>query len=166
MAELGDGAGSSFPSAVDTNSKLEFDKDSSEKTLVRADVVNDLAAAVVAMETELGVNPSGTDSTVAARLAFLNSTAIPFTSGDTTPSVSAGALFSVPAAVTITNFDDPPAAGTKLIEIISSTTGVIIVYDATKIKLSGQIDAVLNSDDSIVLRYDGSKWVERYRILL
>ena len=164
--ELGDGAGTSYPNAIDTNSKLEFDKDSSEKTLVRADVVNDLAAAVVAMETELGVNPSGTDSTVAARLAFLNSTAIPFTSGDTTPSVSAGALFSVPAAVTITNFDDPPAAGTKLIEIISSTTGVIIVYDATKIKLSGQIDAVLNSDDSIVLRYDGSKWVERYRILL
>jgi len=165
MAELGEGSGSGYPSAIDTNNKLEYDKESSEKTLARADVVNDLAAAIVAIETVLGTSPNGNATYVADLLDFFQASYTAFTSGDTTPSISAGQLFSVPAAVTITNFDDPPTSGTKIIEVVASADGVIIVHDTTKIKLSSGADAILNTDDIIVFRYDGTKWVERYRLL-
>ena len=64
MAEIGTGAGSSYPSALDTNNTLEYDKESSEKTLVRADVVNDMASAIVNIEAELGTDPAGTKADV------------------------------------------------------------------------------------------------------
>ena len=163
--EIGAGAGTSYPSAIDTDNKLEYDKESSEKTLARADVINDTAAAVVAIETVLGANPNGNATYIADLLKFFQASYTAFTSGDETPSISSGQLFSVPAAVTITNFDDPPASGTKIIEVVASADGIIIVHDATKIKLSSGVDAVLNTDDVIVFRYDGTKWTERYRLL-
>lgn len=166
MAELGAGSGSGYPSAIDTNNKLEYDKESSEKTLARADVVNDLAAAVVAIETVLGTSPNGNATYVADLLDFFQASYTAFTSGDTTPSISSGQLFSVPAAVTITNFDNPPTSGTKIIEVIASVNNVIIAHDATKIKLSNGIAVRLNTDDSMVFRYDGTKWVERQRTQL
>jgi len=166
MAELGEGAGSGYPSALDTNNILEYDKESSEKTLIRADVVNDLAAAIVAIQGELGTDPAGNENTVAGLLSYISASATAFTASDTTPSVSGAGIFSVPAAVTITNFDDPPASGTKLIEIIAGADGVVITHDATKIKLQGGIDVTLNENDSMTFRYDGTTWVERSRSLL
>ncbi|MBU2572385.1 MAG: hypothetical protein KJ725_20590, partial [Gammaproteobacteria bacterium] len=96
---------------------------------------------------------------------FVAPSIIAFSAGDTTPSISGGYVFSVPQVVSITNFDNPPVSGTKIIEVISSVNGVIIIHDITKIKLSGGIDAVLNTDDCIEFRWDGTKWVERNRIL-
>ena len=60
MAEIGAGGGSGYPGALDTNSTLEVDN----STLARADVPNDLAAAIVAIETELGTDPAGTKTDV------------------------------------------------------------------------------------------------------
>ena len=60
MAEIGAGSGSGYPGALDTNSTLEVDG----STLARADVPNDLAAAVVAIETELGTDPAGTKTDI------------------------------------------------------------------------------------------------------
>ena len=60
MAEIGAGSGSGYPGALDTNSSLEVDS----STLARADVPNDLAAAIVAIETELGTDPAGTKTDV------------------------------------------------------------------------------------------------------
>ena len=60
MAEIGAGSGSGYPGALDTNSTLEVDG----STLARADVPNDLAAAVVAVETELGTDPAGSKTDV------------------------------------------------------------------------------------------------------
>jgi hypothetical protein len=51
MGELGAGSGTSFPTTLDTDSTLETNL----VTAARADVPNDLAAAVVAIETYLGV---------------------------------------------------------------------------------------------------------------
>ena len=59
MAEIGSGSGSSYPSALDTNTSPEVDSPSVSKTLVRANVPNDLAAAIIALETELGTDPAG-----------------------------------------------------------------------------------------------------------
>lgn len=166
MAEIGSGAGSGYPSALDTNNILEYDKESSEKTLVRADVVNDLASAVVAIETALGTDVYGGATSVQEILEYLVGSATSFTSSDTTPSISGGHIFSVPAAVTITDFDDEPDSGTKLIEIIAGADSVVIAHDATKIKLVNGIDVTLNENDSITFRWDGSTWVERSRSLL
>ena len=60
MAEIGAGGGSGYPGALDTNSTLEVDG----STLARADVPNDLVAAIVAIQTELGTDPAGTKSDV------------------------------------------------------------------------------------------------------
>jgi hypothetical protein len=60
MAEIGAGGGSGYPGALDTNSTLEVDS----STLARADVPNDLAAALIAVQTELGTDPAGTKTDV------------------------------------------------------------------------------------------------------
>ena len=69
MGELGSGDGSSFPESLDTNSILEVDSPAAEKTLVRADIPNDIAAAIIAIETELGINPAGSLVDLKTRLA-------------------------------------------------------------------------------------------------
>lgn len=61
MGELGSGSGTSYPTALDTDTNTE-----SSTTYARANVPNDLAAAVVSIETELGINPPDVDDTVDA----------------------------------------------------------------------------------------------------
>jgi len=66
VAELGSGSTprSDYPGSLDTNATLEVDSPSAGRTKVRADVPNDLAAAIVAVQTELGTDPAGTTSDV------------------------------------------------------------------------------------------------------
>lgn len=59
MAELGSGNGSDYPSSLDTDNTKE-----STSTLARSDVPNDSNAAIIAIETELGVDPAGTKNDV------------------------------------------------------------------------------------------------------
>jgi hypothetical protein len=60
MGEIGSGGGSSYPTALDTNNTPEVNSPNAGKTKARAEVPNDLAGAVVAIETELGTDPAGT----------------------------------------------------------------------------------------------------------
>ena len=64
MGDIGSGSGSSYPSALDTHNNLEVNSPNAGKTKARAEVPNDLAAAIVAIETELGTDPAGTASNV------------------------------------------------------------------------------------------------------
>jgi len=61
MAELGNGETprSSYPGALDTNNALEIDSPDAAKTKVRANIPNDLAAALINIQTELGIDPAG-----------------------------------------------------------------------------------------------------------
>lgn len=68
MAELGDGNGSDYPGTLDTNNTLEVNAPNAGKTKARAEVPNDLAAAIVAIQTELGTDPAGTATDVKTRL--------------------------------------------------------------------------------------------------
>ena len=68
MSEIGSGSGSSYPGAIDVNATVEVDAPNAGKTKAKAAIVNDLAAAIIAIETELGVDPAGTKATVVARL--------------------------------------------------------------------------------------------------
>ncbi len=63
MAELGSGTGTGYPTAIDSDASLETATD-----YARTAVPNDLGAAIVAIETELGVLPKGSYATVVARL--------------------------------------------------------------------------------------------------
>ncbi len=55
MAELGAGNGTSYPASLDVDNTVEVDS----STTVRADVPNDLAAAIIGVQTELGTDPAG-----------------------------------------------------------------------------------------------------------
>lgn len=64
MSEIGSGSGSSYPGALDTDSTLEVNSPNAGKTKARAEVPNDLAACIIALETELGTDPAGSLSDV------------------------------------------------------------------------------------------------------
>jgi len=66
--ELGAGDGTGYPGAIDTDASVEVDYPDPLATTARAAVPNDTNAAVIAIETELGINPSGAYDTVKARL--------------------------------------------------------------------------------------------------
>lgn len=68
MSEIGSGSGSSYPGALDTNATVETNAPNPGKTKAKAEIVNDLAACILAIETELGVDPAGSKATVVARL--------------------------------------------------------------------------------------------------
>lgn len=75
-----------YPASIDTNITLPLVADNS--TPVQGDTVNRLRNAIVALEAELGVKPSGVYTTVRARLdaieASINSLLISGVSGDVT----------------------------------------------------------------------------------
>jgi microcystin-dependent protein len=62
MGNIGSGSGSSYPTALDTQTSQEVNSPNALKTRARAEVPNDLASAVIAVETTLGTNPHGTES--------------------------------------------------------------------------------------------------------
>lgn len=83
MGEIGAGNGASYPNTLDTEATQE-----SATTIARKEVPNDLAACVIAIETELGLLPKGSFATVRARL----DATIKFTAGlaSARPAVTAG----------------------------------------------------------------------------
>ena len=74
MADIGSGSGSSYPGALDTQSTEEVNTPSVSKTKARAAVPNDLAACIIAIETELGTDPAGTLTDVKTFLQTEHST--------------------------------------------------------------------------------------------
>lgn len=60
---------SKYPAQIDTSASLPVAVDNS--TPVSGDTVNRLRAAIIAVETELGIKPSGVYSTVRARLDYI-----------------------------------------------------------------------------------------------
>src|SRR3990172_7547384 len=68
MGEIGSGSGSSYPGTLDTDASLEVSAPAAGKTKASANVPNDLASAILAIETELGIDPAGSKATVVARL--------------------------------------------------------------------------------------------------
>ncbi len=62
-AELGAGSGSGYPVAIDTDISVE-----TSTHTARSDVPNDLADAIINIQTELGTNPSGIAASVKERM--------------------------------------------------------------------------------------------------
>ena len=70
MSELGSGSGTSYPASLDVDNSVEVDS----STTARADVPNDLAAAIIAVQTELGTDPAGSLTDVKTFLQTEHST--------------------------------------------------------------------------------------------
>ncbi|MDE2227293.1 MAG: hypothetical protein KGJ89_05070 [Patescibacteria group bacterium] len=64
MANLGAGSGTGYPGVIDVQTTPEVDSPSANKSKARAAVPNDLASAVIAVETALGTNPQGSKTDV------------------------------------------------------------------------------------------------------
>lgn len=121
MSQLGAGGGTGYPAAVDTTT-TEVNSPAAGKTLVDADKINDMSAAIIAIQTELGVNPAGTLSTLLARLAVETNT--DGTHSDVTADslVLAGKLNTVSATVASAAEAAIGAANGNLILITGTTT--------------------------------------------
>ena len=74
MGNIGSGSGSSYPGTLDTQTAVEVDSPAAGKTKARAAVPNDLAACVLAIETELGTNPKGSKADVKTFLQVQHNT--------------------------------------------------------------------------------------------
>ena len=74
MSEIGSGNNSSYPGGIDTNATPEVNSPASGKTRARKEVVEDLAAAVIAIENELGTDPAGSLSDVKTFLQLQHQT--------------------------------------------------------------------------------------------
>ena len=70
MSVLGEGNGPSWPSSVDTR-ETQVDQPAVGKTLVDANLLNDILKALIAIETELGTDPAGSLTDLKTRLAIL-----------------------------------------------------------------------------------------------
>jgi len=69
MAELGSGAGTSYPAFLDTDNVKEVNFPSPGFTYVTAEKYNDLAEAIIAIQNAVGVSPMGSLTDLVSRLA-------------------------------------------------------------------------------------------------
>lgn len=145
MSELGSGSGSSYPTTVDTDSTLEINSPSASKTKARAEVPNDLAAAIIAVQTELGTDPAGTVANVKTFLqtehdadgthAAITASTIS-ASGQITSTVSTGTAPLVIASTT-------EVANLKVATATLATTATT----ANNLAMTGEASAKLTSGD-------------------
>jgi len=171
MANIGSGGGTGYPSAIDTQSPPE-----SGATLARSDVPNDLAAAVIAIETELGTNPSGSEADVKTFLQtehdvdgshgaitptkIINGGDFLFSVGSSVSSASAlglgdGTIFDVTGTV---NIDSIGTKGVGGYIILSFSDILTLTDDDDNLKLGGG-DLITKNGTTIPLyEYAVGKW--------
>lgn len=92
MGDIGSGSGSSYPGSLDTQNTPEVNSPNAGKTKARAEVPNDLAAAAIAIEKELGTNPAGILTNVKTFLQTEHGTDGTHTDITATSIVSAGGI--------------------------------------------------------------------------
>ena len=165
MAELGSGNGSDYPGTLDTDNILEVNTSVTGKTKARAEVPNDLAAAVVAIETELGTNPAGDLTDVKTFLQTEHNTDgvhqynTVSKSANYTATATDNVIVCSGSAFTVTL---PTAVGIqgKDYTIIRNTNVVITIVTNGSETLSGADSLTLNSIYSYIrVISDNSNWI-------
>lgn len=148
-----------YPDAIDNNSSLP--KSTDNVTPVDAEVVNRLRGAILAVEAELGIQPSGTFTTVRARLD--NLTLKGGGSGAGNVAVQNSGVTAVPSA-SILNFIGTgvlvtPSGSTAIIDIPGTSPST--VQETIAVTSNGQTGLTLSatpSDDTTVQMFvRGSK---------
>lgn len=164
MAELGSGNGSDYPATLDTDNIIEVNTPAAGRTKARAEVVNDLAAAIVAVQNELGVNPAGALTDVVTFLQTEHNTS----------GVHKYAVVSKTANYTATAADNkilcagtftitlPTAVGIqgKDYQIINTAQGVITVDGDGTETINNSLTATLDSIWAfITVMSDNTNWI-------
>ena len=157
---LGDGTATAYPTALDTNGSPEVDG----TTEVRAAVPNDLASAIVAIETELGVVPSGAQATVDARISQAHNTygAHDFTVTDyataASPDNTIYEVINMTAAATVTLPSAVTNPGRMYVIINSITANGRVTVTGTG-GIGGQADRYMDrTGDTLWLISNGTEW--------
>ena len=173
MSELGSGNGTSYPASLDVDNTVEVDS----STTARADVPNDLAAAIIGVQTELGTDPAGsaTDvktflqvqhsatgahSAVTATTLTLSSTFIQKLGADVASATAldvqiAGNIFDVTGTTGITSI---LTKGIGTVIVLQFDGIVTLTHHATNLLLGGS--NVITSAGTVLsfYEYDTGKW--------
>lgn len=188
MAEIGSGNGSDYPSSLDTNTSIEVNSPNAGKTKARAEVVNDLGSAIIAIETELGTAPSGSLSDVRTYLQTEHNSdgthdgslvgtlagAQTFTGQKT---FSGGVLWSKGAdiasasALTLgsdgnyfdvtgtTDITSINAVGVGFLAMLHFDDALTLTHDGTSLVLPGGADIITKAGDEVVFyEYSAGNW--------
>ena len=147
-----------YPSSLDTFDTIASDKKTSDVVGGRThrDMHNDLADAVEAVQAELGVAPSGSFSTVKARLDSLaaygaKTGAYTATVDDNTINVTSGTFtLDLPAASTCTG---------KTLKVKNSGTGVVTLDGDSSETVEGIATFPLGPDSYVEITSTGSAWI-------
>ena len=158
--ELGAGLGSGYPTSIDTDSPVETDG----STIARADVPNDLADAIIHIETELGENPSGDQATVLLRLGQSHNSygAHDFSIVDSNGSHNANATTNevinvITSAGTVTIPSAVLWPG-RMYVIINATTNLRVTVTGVG-GIGGQADRYMDrTGDTLWLISNGTEW--------
>jgi hypothetical protein len=78
---------------------------------------------------------------------------------DATPSVTGISVINIPAAVTISDFDD--GTNGQVLEVIADVDNVIIAHNASLIKLPMALNITLYADDYMYLKLLSGIWTYR-----
>ena len=167
MAELGAGRGSSYPTSLDTNSVVEVDSPATGKTKVRADVPNDLAAAIVAIQTELGTDPAGTKADVKTFSQVDHQTSgkhfhlITKSSDYTTVSSDNWGMFRVDTSsgnVIITLLASATAGDGHVMSFTNTGTNSLTLDPNGSETISGAASILVRKDKVAIIECDGTNW--------
>ena len=166
MAELGAGSGSSYPTSLDTNSVVEVDSPATGKTKVRANVPNDLAAAIVAIQTELGTDPAGTKTDVKTFFQVDHQTSgkhfhlITKSSDYTTVSSDNWGMFRVDTSsgnVVITLLASATAGDGHIMSFTNTSTNSLTLDPNGSETISGETSLLVRKDKVAIIECDGTK---------
>ena len=147
MSQLGSGSGSGFPGEID-NYINEVDSPRKSKTLLRADIPNDLYDAIVKIETELGTDPAGSKTDVKTRLTDVETTHGQFI---VAASDSKNKTY---ADYTCDGTDDDVEIQAAIDAALSSQNGKIILLPGTY-SCSSTIDLAKQAGNDIKLTIEG-----------
>ena len=167
MAELGAGSGSSYPTSLHTNSVVEVDSPATGKTKVRANVPNDLAAAIVAVQTELGTDPAGAKADVKTFLQIDHQTSgkhfhlITKSSDYTTVSSDNWGMFRVDTSsgnVVITLLASATAGDGHILSFTNTGANSLTLDPNGSETLSGETSILVRKDKVATIECDGTNW--------
>ena len=173
MAELGSGNGTSYPASLDVDNTVEVDG----STTARADVPNDLAAAIIGVQTELGTDPAGgltdvktylqtehntngTHSSITATNLTLSGELIQHVGTDVASAsdlnvTGAGNFFDVTGTTGITTIQSK-GVGTQI--TLQFDAAVTLTHHATNLDLGGSNITTAAGDILVFYEYASADW--------
>ena len=173
MAELGSGNGTSYPAAIDVDNSVEADG----TTTARADVVNDLASAIIGVQGELGTNPAGsltdvktflqtqhaadgahsavTATTLSLSSSFTQKVGADVASASALNVQIAGNIFDVTGTTGITSI---LTKGVGTVIVLQFDGIVTLTHHATNLMLGGSNITTAAGNVLSFFEYDTGKW--------